>query len=160
MDVPWLNEQEKVVWRLYLAATRLVDEALDRQLRADAHIPHSYYEILVRLSSVEGHALRMNELARRTMSSRSRLSHAVGKLEAMGWVRREAAVNDGRGQRAVLTEEGMAFLRDAAPGHVREVRQLVFDVLAEDQVAALEQIMRTVLKGMEADPDQIAAQPD
>ena len=64
-------------------------DTLDRELQRDAGMPHAYYEILVRLSEAPDRRLRMSELAEATGSSRSRLSHAVARLEAAGWVRRE-----------------------------------------------------------------------
>ena len=156
----WLQDEEKSMWRLYISATRLVEEALDRQMREDAGIPHSYYEILVHLSSEEDHSLRMSELAVRTLSSKSRLSHAVSKLEALGWVQRAACPNDKRGQLAVLTEEGMAALVEAAPGHVEEVRQRLFDPLTVEEQAVLGRACRKILAALGEDPDRIAADID
>ena len=156
----WLQDEEKSTWRLYISATRLVEEALDRQMREDAGIPHSYYEILVHLSSEEDHSLRMSELAVRTLSSKSRLSHAVSKLEALGWVQRAACPNDKRGQLAVLTEEGMAALVEAAPGHVEEVRQRLFDPLTVEEQAVLGRACRKILAALGEDPDRIAADID
>ena len=66
--------------------------------------------------------LRMSELAVATLGSRSRLSHAVARLESNGWVRREGVEDDRRGQVAILTAAGPATLREAAPGHVEAVR--------------------------------------
>ena len=156
----WLQDNEKSTWRLYLSATRLVEEALDRQMREDAGIPHSYYEILVHLSSEEDHSLRMSELAVRTLSSKSRLSHAVSKLEALGWVHRAACPSDKRGQLAVLTDEGMAALVEAAPGHVEEVRQRLFDPLTVEEQAVLGRACRKILMALGEDPDRIAADID
>ncbi|MCK2214459.1 MarR family transcriptional regulator [Actinomadura sp. ATCC 31491] len=141
----WLDDDEQRTWRVFLAATRLVQESLDRQLQRDAGMPHAYYEILVRLSEAPGRALRMSELAARAHSSQSRLSHAVARLEERGWVRRERCPADGRGNLAVLTAEGHAALAAAAPGHVEEVRRSLFDVLKPDQVEALEEICAAVL---------------
>lgn len=161
MDEPrWLQDEEKSTWRLYISATRLVEEALDRQMREDAGIPHSYYEILVHLSSEEDHSLRMSELAVRTLSSKSRLSHAVSKLEALGWVHRAACPSDKRGQLAVLTDEGMAALVEAAPGHVEEVRQRLFDPLTVEEQAVLGRACRKILVALGEDPDRIAADID
>jgi DNA-binding MarR family transcriptional regulator len=58
------------------------------------------------LSEAPGRALRMSELAARSSSSPSRLSHTIARLEGRGWVRRQRATEDGRGQIAELTEEG------------------------------------------------------
>src|SRR6476469_2181486 len=106
----WLDEEEQQTWRAFLGAHRLVFDQLDRELQRDSGIPHAYYEILVRLSEAPGRALRMSALADRSQSSRSRLSHAVARLEENGWVRRETCAADKRGQIARLTDEGFAAL--------------------------------------------------
>src|SRR4051794_4720486 len=133
----WLTADEQRAWRAYLEATKVLMDALDRQLQRDAGMPHAYYEILVRLSEAEDRALRMSELADSTLSSRSRLSHAVARLEERGWVVREDCLTDRRGQVARLTDEGFAVLAAAAPGHVAAVRRLMVDVLTPKQLAAV-----------------------
>jgi DNA-binding MarR family transcriptional regulator len=147
--VPWLSDDEQSTWRSFLAATRLLFDQLDRELQRDAGMTHADYEILVRLSEAPGGSLRMGELAERTGSSRSRLSHAVTGLEGDGWVRRERCPTDGRGTVAVLTGKGAAVLRDAAPGHVRGVRRHLFDQLGETQQRALRSISGAVLGHLE-----------
>ncbi|WP_374191987.1 MarR family winged helix-turn-helix transcriptional regulator [Streptomyces clavuligerus] len=81
--------------------------------------------------------------------TRSRLSHAVARLEKKGWVRREDCPTDKRGQNAVLTDEGFAVLKQAAPGHVEAVRQAMFDRLTPEQVRQLGEIMRIVAEGLQ-----------
>jgi DNA-binding MarR family transcriptional regulator len=82
----------------------------------------------------------MSQLAEQTTSSASRLSHAVARLEEKGWVRRDKHPTDRRGSLAVLTDDGWAALRVAAPGHVAAVREVLFDRLAPGQVAQLRAI--------------------
>jgi DNA-binding MarR family transcriptional regulator len=106
-------------------------------LQQQSGIPHTYYEILVRLSEAPGRALRMGQLAENSQSSRSRLSHAVARLEESGWIRREAFAGDRRGALAVLTDAGYAALAAAAPGHVDSVRSHLFDQLSEEEQAQL-----------------------
>jgi DNA-binding MarR family transcriptional regulator len=103
-------------------------------------MPHAYYEILVRLSEAGDRTMRMSELADSLMSSRSRLSHAVARLEERGWVRRRSDPADRRGQWAVLTDTGYEALAAAAPGHVCAVRRNLFDALDPADVAALGRI--------------------
>ncbi|MEO3779656.1 MarR family transcriptional regulator [Micromonospora sp. B11E3] len=141
----WLNADEQRTWRAYLTATRALMETLDRELQHDAGMPHAYYEILVRLSEAPGRRLRMSELADATGSSRSRLSHATARLEASGWVRREACPTDRRGQVAVLTDAGFAALAAAAPGHVEGVRRHLFDALSPAQIDQLRRISETMV---------------
>jgi DNA-binding MarR family transcriptional regulator len=144
-DVQWLTEIEERAWRAYLESSKVLFDALDRQLQREADIPHAYYEILVRLSEAEGRAMRMSELADRTLSSRSRLSHAVARLEERGWVTRENCPTDRRGQIATLTHAGFAMLTEAAPGHVETVRRYVIDALSPDQLRSLSEIGETIV---------------
>ncbi|OXM43310.1 MarR family transcriptional regulator, partial [Amycolatopsis thailandensis] len=116
------------------------------QLQHEAGMPHTYYEVLVALSEAPGRKLRMSELADARKASRSRLSHAVARLEANGWVRRESCPTDKRGSWAVLTPEGFAALEEAAPGHVEAVRESLFDPLTPEQVKALGEISAAVLE--------------
>jgi DNA-binding MarR family transcriptional regulator len=140
----WLDPDEQATWRAFLEAVQLLLDRLDRQLTECAGIGHGYYEILVRLSEAPDRRLRMSELAEHSLSSRSRLSHAVNRLEEMGWVRRETCATDRRGQLAVLTDEGFAALAAAAPGHVEEVRSRLFDPLSPAQVTQLRTIAERI----------------
>ncbi len=148
----WLDEHEQHTWRSFLTANRLLFDGLERQLQQDSGLPHTYYEILVRLSEAPGRTLRMSELASSSLSSRSRISHAVARLEETGWVRRRPCEDDRRGQLAELTDEGMAGLEAAAPGHVQAVRRGLFDVLSPEQVAALRDISDTLVAHLSSEP--------
>ncbi|MEU4644975.1 MarR family winged helix-turn-helix transcriptional regulator [Micromonospora sp. NPDC049460] len=141
----WLDPDEQRTWRAFLTASRALMETLDRELQHDAGMPHAYYEILVRLSEAPERRLRMSDLAEASGSSRSRLSHAVARLEAAGWVRREECPSDRRGQIAVLTDEGFATLAAAAPGHVEGVRRHLFDALSPAQVDQLRRISEALV---------------
>jgi DNA-binding MarR family transcriptional regulator len=146
MSAPrWLSPEEQRAWRAYIESTKVLFDALDRQLQRDADMPHAYYEILVRLSEADGRSLRMSELADRTLSSRSRLSHAVARLEERGWVVREDCPTDRRGQMARLTDEGYATLSAAAPGHVNAVRENLIDLLSAEQVEHLTTIGEAIV---------------
>jgi DNA-binding MarR family transcriptional regulator len=151
-DTRWLDDDEQRTWRAFHSAQRLLFDHLERQLQQDAGLPHAYYEILVRLSEAPGRTLRMSQLADNSLSSRSRLSHAVARLEAAGWVRRRACAEDRRGSFAELTDEGLAKLHESARGHVEAVRQELFDPLTRDQQHALREISETLLARL-APPD-------
>lgn len=144
-DTRWLTPDEQRTWRSFLSAGRLFFDLLDRQLHHDAGLPHAYYEILVRLSEAPERTLRMSELAENSLSSRSRLSHAVARMEEAGWVERRACPTDRRGANAHLTDAGFARLAEAAPGHVETVRTHLFDQLTVEQQHALREISEKLL---------------
>jgi DNA-binding MarR family transcriptional regulator len=147
-DTRWLSREEQEVWRAFLTAMRLLTDELDRELQRDADMPHTYYEILVALSEAPSRTLRMNQLADVCQSSRSRLSHAIARLEEAGWVRREACPTDKRGALAVMTDDGFAAIEAAAPGHVEAVRRNVFDLLTPEQVRQLGEISAIIRDGL------------
>jgi DNA-binding MarR family transcriptional regulator len=143
--VRWLNADERRIWLGWVFTTRLLWEEIERDLQRDSDFSFGHYEILVMLSETPTRARRMSELADATQSSRSRLSHAVTRLEELGWVRRETCSEDRRGQLAVLTDEGFEALEAAAPMHVESVRHHFFDLLSDEQLANLRDIQEVFL---------------
>src|SRR3954468_736295 len=146
----WLDAEEQKAWRAWLFSSLLLHDRLDRDLTHETGISHAYYEILVALSETPERMMRMSELADRCLSSRSRLSPAVSRLEERGWVRRQVCAEDGRGQLAVLTDDGFAALEAAAPVHVESVRTHLFDQLTPQQVENMRDIGETLLRHLDA----------
>lgn len=133
----WLTEDEQRSWRAWLAASLLLQDRLTRELQAQHGLTMADYEILVRLSEVEGRRMRMSELAEVTLSSRSRLSHQIDRMEKAGLVERQLCADDRRGAFAALTEQGWTTLVATAPDHVTSVRDHLVDVLTPAEFAAL-----------------------
>lgn len=156
MSTRWLTEEEHRAWRAYRDLSLLLEDTLDQQLRRDAGLSHLHYSVMVFLSEARDRRLRMTELAEQLTVARSRLSYVISRMEDEGWVRREDAPGDGRGQFAVLTDDGYAALRAAAPGHVAVVRAAVFDRLTSEQVQAFGETCQTILDGL-TDPDHPVA---
>ncbi len=141
--VGWLTDSEQTAWRSYLRGSRLLEEALDRDLQRHG-LQLSEYEILSMLSETPGHRLRMSEIADLVVQSRSRLTHTASRLEKRGWVERQACLADRRGVELVLTCDGYARLTEAAAVHVEGVRRLMVDVLSPAQFETLGASMEIV----------------
>ncbi|TPQ21128.1 MarR family winged helix-turn-helix transcriptional regulator [Streptomyces sporangiiformans] len=156
MTTRWLTPEEQRAWRAYIAASQLLEDAIDRQLQQEAGMPHLYYSILATLSEAPHHCLRMTDLAERLKITRSRLTYAVTRLEKDGTVRREGCRMDKRGSLAILTDEGTALLERTAPGHVETVRASLFEHLTEQQVGQLEEICTEVARALQGDGEQSA----
>lgn len=149
----WLSPAEAVAWRAYLSSNMLLMRALDRQLQRDSGIAHTHYGVLVQLSERPGGTARITQLAAIMEHSQSRMSHAVGRLEGNGWVRRELDPTDGRVVHVVLTDAGREVLRAAAPGHVRCVRENLFDGLSAEQLACFRGVCEVMLARLTTGPD-------
>ena len=144
----WLTSTEHDAWMNLAQLLMLLPTALDQQLREDAGIPHGYYQILVALSAQPDRAIRMTQLARLSGTTATRLSHAVTALEHRGWIERHPCPDDKRGQIAQLTDTGLSVLQAAAPGHVTEVRRLIFDHLTTHDITHLRAITAKLLPGL------------
>jgi DNA-binding MarR family transcriptional regulator len=155
--VRWLTVEEQCTWRAFLEANQRLYEELDRELLRDVGLPLAYYTILAMLSEAPGRVLRMSDLAERTWSSRSRLSHAVDRLEERGWVERSSCPSDRRGSFATLTDAGFAVLEAAAPSHVASVRRLVFDVLTPEQASEFGGALHAIATNLAARCERRAA---
>lgn len=151
MTTRWLTSEEQRAWRAYLAASLLLEDAIDRQLQQEAGMPHVYYSILALLSDEPERRLRMTDLAEGLKITRPRLTYAVTRLEKDGLVRRESCRWDKRGSIAALTDEGLAVLERSAPGHVETVRTAIFDRLTPEQVGQLEEICASIADGLQRD---------
>jgi YD repeat-containing protein len=148
--VAWLDAAQLDDWVATVGLTMALTAALDAQLKRDSGLNLFEYHILVALAESPGSGMPMTELATFTKGSPSRLSHAVSRLEDAGWVERVVCTEAGRRTAARLTEAGSRKLEDSAPGHVREVRRLVVDVLTAEQFAALGEAARLIVAA--ADP--------
>ena len=139
-EAPWLDPEEMAVWLRLMGVLIRLPNALDAQLRREAGISHFEYKVLAALSMADARSLRMSDIADFAESSLSRLSHTCRRLEAQGWLTRHADPDDRRATVAALTDDGYAKVVEAAPGHVRTVRTLVFDPLTRAQVKQLGEV--------------------
>ncbi|MFF0246009.1 MarR family winged helix-turn-helix transcriptional regulator [Streptosporangium sandarakinum] len=140
-DTPWLSEAEMSAWMAYLTASHLLERRIEEQLKADSGLTHAQYEILAKLSAAPGRRMRMTELARSAVVSKSGLTYQIGRLEKRGLVARAACPSDERGVLAVLTDRGMSCLEKTAPGHVAVVRAFLIDQLTPEELAGMTRIM-------------------
>lgn len=140
----WLTDSQQEIWRDWLVGTAKMSEFLDADLR-----PHGLrlgeYAILVNLSEAPDGEMRMAELAGAVHQSRSRLTHAVTRMESDGLLERTTASTDRRGVIARITQHGLDVLAAAAPSHVAAVRKVFVDAVDPEDFQAVGRAMKVVL---------------
>lgn len=141
----WLDAEEMRAWRAYVVGKAVLDAQLNRDLQEQHQLALGDYELLVRLSEAAGGQARMSTLAEQLASSKSRISHQIGRMEKVGLVRRQECPADRRGVFAVLTSRGADVLRRAAPTHVRGVRDNLVDLLSDRERLVLAEVFERVL---------------
>jgi DNA-binding MarR family transcriptional regulator len=139
----WLDDDQQRAWRAYLRGSRLIEEALDRDLQSHG-VQLTEYEIISMLSETPRRRLRMSSLADLVVQSRSRLTHTASRLEKRGWVVRESCLDDRRGVELVLTDTGWQAVQDMARVHVASVRRSVIDVVPPPLFKALGEAMDAI----------------
>jgi DNA-binding MarR family transcriptional regulator len=122
-----------------------LDLRVYRDLARDSGLSKPDYDVLSHLSETPGRTLRMNQLAARTLWSRSRVSHQVIRMERRGLVLRRDCEDDARGAMVVLTDQGFRAIEAAAPDHVRSVRENFIDLLTPEQLDLLADVADTVV---------------
>jgi DNA-binding MarR family transcriptional regulator len=143
--VRWLNDAEMAAWRSYIVATLRLRQRLHRELSDQHAVSLTDYEVLVCLEFQPGQRMRMSELAVLMGSTKSRLSHQVGRLEDAGLVRRVRDPEDKRGVITELADAGKALLQTAAPTHLEGVREHLIDLLSPEEQATIAAAFERVL---------------
>ena len=156
-DVAWLSPDELSTWIAVSMLLEALPAAVDAQLKRDACLNSFEYQVMAGLCDAPDRALRMSVLAQFASGSPSRLSHAVSRLEAQGYIERRPVAVDPRAVEAVLTDAGLAKMVESAPGHVREVRRLLVDLLTPEQISQLGAIATTLLEPLAPHAVEIVA---
>ena len=131
-------------WAGVLRAHAAVVPRLDRVVRDRAGIPLTWYDVLLELQAAPDGRLRMTELGRRVVLSRTRVSRIVDELADAGLVRREGNPADGRSSFAIITAAGRRKYAVAAPAYLRGIAAEFGDVLTSAELRTIADALHRV----------------
>jgi DNA-binding MarR family transcriptional regulator len=132
-------------WRALLRAHATLMRQLGTDLENKTGLHLGDFDVLGQLAEAGG-ALRMTELAERTLSSRSGMTRRIDRMVVEGLVRRANADGDARGVVVALTDAGVARLAETAPVHLRGVSELFVARLDDQELAALRSALEKVIQ--------------
>jgi DNA-binding MarR family transcriptional regulator len=141
-----LSDSEQRSWRAFVESSWALHTRLEEELRAATGLSMSDYHVMVALSEAPGRRLRMGDLAGRLVFTPSRLTYQISSMVKRGLVTKQACPEDGRGQEAVLTDRGMDALTEAAPLHLKTVRDSFIDHLDADELAVIARVFTKIRK--------------
>jgi DNA-binding MarR family transcriptional regulator len=124
-----LTAEEEKLWRAFSRVILLAPRALEGDLLRAARLTYAEYYVLVYLSEQPDRTLRMNNLSDLNALSPSGMSRVVQRLAKEGLIERRRSTEDGRGQVAILTADGLRRLEAAWPTHLASVRSRVLNHL-------------------------------
>jgi DNA-binding MarR family transcriptional regulator len=143
-----LGGEGVAAWRAFVTAHAVVVDRIERELSREGVLPLGWHEVLLALAEAPERRLRMHELARAVVLSRSGLTRLVDRLERAGLLCRESCPSDRRGSFAALTGEGLEALRRTEPVYERSIREhFVRHLDAEElrvMTGALERVLEEV----------------
>ena len=141
-----LSETQQAAWRAFVESSWALHTRLEDDLRAGTGLSMADYHVMVVLSEAPGRRIRMGELANRLVFSPSRCTYQIATMVKRGLVRKQTCADDGRGQEAVLTDEGLTALEAAAPLHLVTVRDRFIDRLDPDELEVVHRVFEKVRK--------------
>jgi DNA-binding MarR family transcriptional regulator len=148
---PDLPESHLEAWRKYYVSFWRTYAAIEADLAA-AELPSlSWYDALYELYLAPGRRLRMSELARSALLSRSGLTRLVDKLEKEGLIERKACPSDGRALHAQLTPKGVETLRKIWPVYRAGIATYFAAHLNKAEAEQFAQVLGRVVKASEAE---------
>jgi DNA-binding MarR family transcriptional regulator len=137
--LPGLTADQYRSWSTFMEMQEVLRSHIERRLTAHSGLSNADYTVLTVLASAPGRRMRLVDLGTRLGWERSRLHHQLTRMSRRGLVDRcrMPDAEDSRAIQAVLTDQGLSAIRDAARRHARDVRELVIDVLDDQQLKQL-----------------------
>jgi DNA-binding MarR family transcriptional regulator len=143
-------------WAALLQVHAALVPSLDQLLIRTTGLPLRWYDVLLELAAEPKRRLLMGELGQRVVLSRTRVSRIVDELTGAGLVRKEGNPSDGRSSYAVLTNEGLAAYRAAAPVYLAGIEREFAGSLTDTDLTAVAAALSKVLNR----PLQIQGRPE
>ena len=139
-----LEQGREEAWRTLITAHAAAVERIERELWEAGLPPLGWYDVLLELSVAPECRLRMHELARAVVLSRSGLTRLVDRLEKAGLLRREPDPEDGRGSFAVLTDEGVRMREKMWPVYAEGIAKHFGAHISDEEAEVLTQALGRV----------------
>jgi len=141
-------------WAILLTAHATLVERIEAALAAAGLPSLSWYDVLWELEKADGR-LRMHNLARRVVLSRSNLTRLADRLEDAGLITREDCAEDGRGYDLVLTRAGRAMRKKMWPVYEAGIERVFSRHVTADEARAIGEALARAVKAArgQKDPD-------
>src|SRR5262245_13456246 len=131
-DAAWFD-----AWRGIIFTHARVLEVVGPRLQAHSGISLAFLDVLGRVYDAPDGRLRMQELQRQSLFTRSGMTRLVDRVEKAGLVTRERVPGDRRGVSVVITDAGKHVYEDAMSRHIEDLAQEFAARMTEKQHRAV-----------------------
>jgi DNA-binding MarR family transcriptional regulator len=132
-----LSKNGLEAWKGLLLSHATLVEQIDREMAHANLLPLDWYDALLALEDSPDQRLKMSDLADQVLLSKSGLTRLVDRLEAKGYIRREACRADRRVAYAVLTPEGLKARERSWPTYRAAIQEHFASHLSEEEAGVL-----------------------
>jgi DNA-binding MarR family transcriptional regulator len=132
-----LSKQGLEAWKGLLLAHATLVEQIDREMARANLLPLDWYDALLALEDSPDSRLKMSDLADQVLLSKSGLTRLVDRLEAKGYIRREACRADRRVAYAVLTPEGLKAREESWPTFRAAIQEYFVSQLTDHEIEVI-----------------------
>jgi DNA-binding MarR family transcriptional regulator len=138
-------------WRSVLEACNTLLPIMDSELRSEQHLDVQVYDVLLHTYEAGPVGIRMTDLARKILLTKSGLTARVDKLEEGGLLERAPDAEDRRATRIRLTETGVAVFKKAADFHLSSIERHFSSRISEEEARVICEALERI-HGASADP--------
>ncbi len=139
-------------WAILLTAHAVLVERIEAALAKAKLPPLAWYDLLWELEKANGR-LRMHELARRVVLSRSNLTRLADRMQSAGLIARAASAEDGRGYDVVLMRAGRALRKKMWPVYLAQIERLFARHVTTEEALAMSTGLERAVKATIVNPD-------
>ena len=140
------SKHTELAWVLLFRTQQTLLNQVEATLKAAGLPPLSWYDVLLEISRDQDTGLRQYEIGERVLLNKHNLSRLIDRLEADGFVKRQACDTDGRGNIIKITKKGMQLKQTMWPIYAKAIQELIAESLTAAQVRSLAEILGIIME--------------
>lgn len=146
--MPAAPDLRQRAWARFVTAQAMLLERIEAAFAGADLPPLAWYDVLWILENAQGGRLRMHDLARRAVVSRSNVTRLSDRMGKAGLVARSDCPVDGRGTVCELTAKGRALRAKMWPVYKKQIDSLFGKHLEAREAQALAATFETMIDSM------------
>jgi DNA-binding MarR family transcriptional regulator len=148
-----------MAWALMVQAHAIAFDRIEADMVREAGLPLAWHEVLARLAASEDPAMRMQDVARAVLLSKSGLTRLADRMEQAGLIQRRACASDRRGVFLGLTPAGHEALERARPVFAAAIEHHFGRHLGPEDLDGITAAARRLIEGSGETVDEGCANP-
>lgn len=139
-------------WARFVTAQAMLLERIEATLAENDLPPLAWYDVLWILENEDDGRLRMNDLARKAVISRSNVTRLTDRMEKAGLVVRADCPEDGRGTTCALTAAGRKMRARMWPVYRGQIDALFGSQINAREATSMAEMLERIIDNFKEQP--------